>query len=282
MNVYGNLKAVWDALKVSAADATRDAQLMRVAPAISREIDRRCNRHFYTATATKRFDGPPRGDLLIPDLLTVATFKADTDGDGAFDDETWVEGTDFHLEPYDGFPKLRLATARNGSFGLSQAKRVYEIAGIWGYGDGQRELPWDDVGLTVTIGAADPGDPPVKTGTVSAAGLEPGDTLLVDEEQIYIEAMSSATAISKCARGVNGTTALGAGYTTEALYRAAYPSDIVWLAAAMTARAWRMAGAGLTFKSRTIGNYSETLWDQPQQEEAVSRAIHAYVRAGAF
>lgn len=280
MNLYGNLQAIKHAMRVTDVNATRDAQLLFIGEAISRAIDRRTHRHFYVWSGTKLMDGPPRGSLLIEDLLSLTEMKADTDGDGAFDDETWVEDTDFHLQPYNAFPKTRLELARSGSFGFSCARRVYRIGGDWGYGDGHRSAPWDETGLTVTFAAADPGDPPVTTATASGSGLQPGDTILVADEQIYIGAVNGA-ALSECVRGVNGTAAVGDGYTDATVYRAAYPRDLVLLAAAMTAREWQVAGAG-AFQEESIGDYRYKVWDQAQQESAVQRVLSRFERVRGF
>jgi len=183
-------------------------------------------RYFYTTTETRYFDGTRSGELLVPDILSVTTLKADTDDDGIYDDETWVENTDFFLENarqgYNRFPKNIIRESGRGFYSFGISPKRYEIAGVWGYGDGSRADPWDLITQTATVADATGTTLTLSAGTTS---LYTGKTIKVESEQMFISSYSGSGTSATAIRGVNGTTA--AAHSSASIYVAAYPREIV-------------------------------------------------------
>jgi hypothetical protein len=191
----------------------------------SRIIDRDNFRHYYSLTETRYCDGTRGDELLVPDLLSITTFKGDTNEDGTYE-ETWTEGTDFWLENAKQwtarFPKHIIRLTGRGSYAFGYSPRRYEIAGIWGYGDGQRAAPWDLLVPTATIATTSGTTLTLSAGT---AALYTGNTIRVESEQMFVYSYAGTGTTATVERGVNGTTA--AAHSTAAMYKAAYPREIV-------------------------------------------------------
>lgn len=245
MNLYADLNDAKTHLGLTGT--SNDAELLRLLEVASREVDGWTRRFFYSQTATRIYDAIQSGALLLPDdLLSVTTLKTDTDGDQSFDDETWVEGSDFYLEPFNEFPKDKIVVIGDGDFVFTAGPRTVQIAGIWGHGDGLSATPWADAGITGTVATT--------TGTsltVSAATVYAGDTILIGTEQMYISAISGTSAT--VTRGVNGTTA--ATHNAAAISTAKYPAQLIQATLALTGEAFRSRGQE-GFESERIGDYS--------------------------
>jgi hypothetical protein len=117
------------------SDLDDDARLEQIITAISRAIDKACNRRFYAATETRVFSAI-RSDLcLVDDLLSVTTLKTDDDGDRAYD-ETWA-AADYDLLPVNaalnGEPYRRIESTPRGSKRFPTHHKGVEIAGSFGY-----------------------------------------------------------------------------------------------------------------------------------------------------
>lgn len=185
-----------------------DAWMLPYLIAASRAVDSHIDRHFFSLVATKRLStsrDPLR--LLVPDLLSVTSLKTDSEGDGSWDGEEWVEEDDYYLAPFETtfFPKSRIEVLPNGDFRFPSEKRDYvELAGVWGIGNGVSALPWRVSGRTVTVA-----DASTTAGTVDAEGtIFPGHTLLLESEQVFVEAATSDGSKGlTLRRQVNGTTA---------------------------------------------------------------------------
>lgn len=194
--------------------------------AASRIIDRRMGRHFYTVSKTRYYDGARSGFLLVPDLLSVSSFTADTDEDGVYDDETWVDGTDYFLENAkqwdDRYPKNVIRESGRGSYSFGVSPKRYKIIGIWGYGDGTRAAPWDLLVPTATVATTSGTTLTLSAGTTA---LFTGNTILVGTEQMFISSYAGTGTSVTVERGVNGTTA--ATHSSAVMYKAAYPREIV-------------------------------------------------------
>ena len=238
---------------------------------VSRDIENFTGRKFYTRTETRYYDGGfGRRMLLDEDLLTVTSLTVDNDADGTYDDETWVEDTDFWLTPFNSWPKNAIEVHPEGNFSLSQIRKGYKIAGIWGYGNGLEETPWQDAGVTVTFA-----DGTTNTGTVSEAGvLETGQTLLVGTEQIFIGSISGSN-LNNCRRAANGTT--GAAHTDAACQIARYPSAIRKACIFFSCQAFNtMAHAGM--QAESIGDYSYTASTGGNMQMLMEQLIGTYRR----
>ena len=245
MNVYADMGSLRRALNVHTmpCDAASTQDLVLTAAAASRHVEQYCQRVFWTIREQRAFDGgcdeayspfwdglgwgvtmrrSSSGAMRIPDLLSahgVATEHSDGD------ETEWASG-DYRLAPYNRLPKWEFRRhPRGGRFYPASTERLL-LSGVWGYGDGVRPHPWRATGVNLTLSEDDDG--------VIASGLQAGWTLLIDEEQVFVEAVigDDVTLI----RGVNGTTP--ASHTAAAASRALYPADIVRVTELVAADFW--------------------------------------------
>lgn len=203
MNTYGDLTTLKGKAYLGQGitfPTDIDAELLLLLEAASRIIDRETNRFFFVNETTRTYDGS-HSPLFVDDLLAVDTLKVDEDGDATFE-ETFAS-TDFILYPLNEFPKTYIQISPNSNFG-SFAGSILEgvqIAGDFGYGDGERASPVDSLSVTITVATATG-----TTITVSADDvIKPGHTILAGTEQLFCSAVDSLTFTAQ--RGVNGTTA---------------------------------------------------------------------------
>jgi len=231
VNSYARLGHTRTAIAGAGATSTDDATILRWQLAASREIEKHlAGRHFYTKTATMYFDGDGPILYLPPplDLLEITTLKVDADGDGVY--ETTV--TDYWLIPTNGTPKSCIEL-KSGSF--PSLRNAVEIVGKWGYSD-ESEV----TGLTGTV--AD-GTSTTLTASADATDLiYAGDTLLIEDEQIYVTEVNAATLT--VTRGVNGTTATA--HAAVAISVRTYPQDIMTACVVRAADLFRGAHTGFS------------------------------------
>jgi hypothetical protein len=245
MNCYSTLDTLKDDLGISST--TNDSVLLRTLEAASRAVDRFCNRHFYAKTETRYFDGSV--PLFINDLLSVTTLKTDDDGDGTF--ENTFTTSDYILYPLNEYPKTMIKLSPESSYGgFGSYRKGCEIEGLWGYGDGKSATPYSASSITVTVG-----DASGTTLTLSAEGtIETGHTILVEDEQMYISAVTSDGSKQATAeRGVNGTTGVAHSAKTASIYE--YPADIVQGCLMVAERLFETRGSR-GYESEKLGDYS--------------------------
>lgn len=217
-NLYATLAEIRTALEIESGDTSNDSFFLAILETASREIDRFCNRHFFVKKATKTFNPPGGGNLLIPDLLAVDSVAFDTDQDGDYSDETWTEGTQYSLWPLNHFPKTELAKIPWASAVFPANERSIQITGNWGFGDGESANPTKAISETWTLAAAGTTTVAVADGSDYSAG----ETYLVESEQIFIESISTNTLTVE--RGMNGTTAVDHASKTPS--RFLYPRGV--------------------------------------------------------
>lgn len=185
--------------------ASMDPILLRFLESSSRAIDQYTARHFYPWLGIKYINGVSGTRLSLPDVLSISSFVADSENDGTWDGETWVEGTDYYLESLshvDQFPKAVAITTGWGNYRFCPGDRRYKLTSLWGYGDGQSATPWILSSVTATVATT--------TGTsvtVSSAGvIVAGQTIRVGTgEMMNVTSVNSTTLTVE--RGVNGSTA---------------------------------------------------------------------------
>jgi hypothetical protein len=204
--VYIDLTRLKRALSI--ADTVEDTRLLEVAEYASRRVDRDCGRAFYTVQATRYFAAARPGSLLVPDLLAVTALHTD---DGSRTYATAWAVTDYDLEPTNGYPKWQVIAV--GDYSFPAVRRGVRISGLWGYGDGESASPWTPTNIAIIVDADD------TTLTVAGGTLVAGQTIKVDDEQMY---MRSAT---EAERAVNGTTA--SAHNGSPVSVARYPAGIV-------------------------------------------------------
>lgn len=267
MNLYATPDAVKSVLEITTT--AHDAAFLVHLEDASRRIDAFCNRRFYTEQATRYFAGRCGSVVWVDDFLTLTAFGADSELDGTFDGESWVEGTDWTPRPHNSWPKIGIMATAWGNYALTKAEYYLRLTGTWGYGDGLRQSPWDAKAVTGTV-ATTTGT----TLTLSADDIvQAGHTLLIGTEQLYVEAVATGTATVQ--RGVNGTTA--AAHSTAAVSIASYPAAVekavVHLAIGLGARA-KHAG----FESERIGEYQYKLAGEASETQFLGRALNGLVR----
>lgn len=205
-NLYADVDA-WErrfSQDIDLATANR-RELEAMIETASRDVDTFCRRFFFAETKTLTFDGNGRSELIVPDLLVVASIKLDEDVDHVY--ETTLAETDFYLmrpdheRPYDAFPKTKIVLdTRNGVFSSFQASvKLLLIDAEWGYGNDT-----EDTGETVQDDV-EQGDSQSTLLVGDGASFSVGQTLLLGTEQEYVTGVAGDTL--SVARGVNGTVA---------------------------------------------------------------------------
>lgn len=244
MNCYGTISNIKQRMGI--ASSTDDDLLLMLLEAASRSIDKLCHRHFFIENATRYFDGSGGDSLTVDDFLLLTSLATDDDADGVYDDEIWVEGTDWRSWPYNSYPKMIIKSLPNGEYRFIDSPRLVQAVGLWGYGDGSAS-PHKLTALTGTV-ATDSGT----ALTLSTAGVvQAGHTILVEAEQMFVSGVATTTATVE--RGVNGTTP--ASHTTKPVSIYHYPSPIVRLASYIAMEAYRNDPL-VGMMSETIGDYS--------------------------
>jgi len=217
-NCYADLKTLKARLNIDLSND--DTQLITLLEAASRLIDKFCNRRFYVELRTWYFDGAAM--LTVPDLLDVTTLKIDSDADGT--PENTLVPTDYILYPLNYYPKqyVKISPYSNYAGFASGVASGVEIVALWGYGDGLSAAPYRDSGDAVQ-------DNPLSNSATTlnvndGEDFAIGQTLLIEDEQLYISAIATNALIVK--RAQNGTTAAShVQDTTINIYQ--YPVDIV-------------------------------------------------------
>lgn len=218
------------------ADTVDDVDILRHLEGASRVVDRHCRRHFYVKTETRYLDASNAARLWLDnDLLAVTSLLVDEDGDADYEN-TW-KSTDYILWPYTAFPKLAIdADVRQGDYtGFYGVQKSVQIAGQWGYGDGESATPCIPSGATCTTDST--------TNTVvtmsDQSKLQIGQNILVDTEQMYVTALTEggSSDTATVVRGVNGTTA--ATHTAKPVYVYRYPDDVRDATLMIASRMWK-------------------------------------------
>ena len=228
-NLYCDLKTFKSRLNITGS--SDDPLLLALLENAGRAIDQLTDRFFFVKQETRYFDGTRSPLLLDQDLLSLTSLSTDDDGSGSSWETAWAAG-DFELLPYSDEPKHAIAVTPWGTksgFNPGQMK-VIEVVGLWGFRNETADTGADlneasglsasDVTVTVTDGAA----------------FSPGQTLLVDAEQLFVEAVSGDDVT--VTRGVNGTTAATHSDGADvSVHR--YPRPIVEACVIHASRLWK-------------------------------------------
>ncbi len=264
-NAYGNLTELKSRLGITGTGD--DVDLLETLVYSSRAIDRQTHRQFFISPATRYFDTEGISRVHFDDLLVATTITADSERDETYDGETWVAGTDHNLIPANSFPKTGLQlTADSGKRIPRLARRYFKIIGDFGYGDGVRSAPLDAQGGTYTV-ATDSG----LTITIdSGIDPKPGETLLIESEQLFVQSVTAATSFVTPRRGENGTTAAAHTAKTAQVYR--YPPPIVQACYLIARDFWRARQTG-DLISEKFGEYSYKLADPTMAASGINRVL---------
>ena len=126
-------------------DQMDDWVLESVIEAVSRSIDTKCKRRFYTTDSDEtRYFTARWNDILYPgDIVSITTLAGDTSGDGTYN-ETWAT-TDYHLEPFNAsldsepYTKIQIATLGTKLFPVGIHKGV-KIIGKFGWSTAPKQV----------------------------------------------------------------------------------------------------------------------------------------------
>lgn len=205
---------------VGALSNTSDTVLgiLRTIDDVSAEFERETSRPMYATQATRYLDGPSPASAKLwlgQDLISLTTLKVDEDGDGVYE-LTLTVNTDYWLWPDNETPKRRvdLNPLSSNLTTWTAGRRRIEIVGLFGYsneteagGTTAEVLDTSETGVDLTAGHT----------------VEPGDTIWIDSEQMYVQSVAVNTAT--VVRGVNGTTA-ATHSTSAAVTVRRYPRDV--------------------------------------------------------
>ena len=170
-----------------------DETVDRLIEAASRDVDNMTHRWFIPRTQTRFFRWPGRygqGDTLWldTDLISVSTLQTQAQDSSP----TTVSASDFFLEPSNTNPpfnRIEIDISSNASFESGDtSQRSISVAGSWGFSN-------DTISVgTVTSGlAADSTATEFVCSNASASsGINVGDTLLIESEQLFIREKASA------------------------------------------------------------------------------------------
>ncbi len=261
MNLYCNLATLKARLGISGTGS--DAVQLVLLEGVSRSIDQWCNRRFFVKMETRSYDGSRSPLLLDEDLAALTTLKTDDDGDGVAE-STWA-ASDYALLPYQGSPKYAIEVTpwgTRGDFNPGQRKAV-EVAGRWGYDE-----------TTQASSATVSGNHSASATTLAVSDgtqFSPGDTLLVESEQLSVSAVSGNNLTVR--RGVNGTTAAShSGGTAIAVVT--YPAAVREACLLQAARRWMRRDPAFA----TVDGLPGAVDSQAVGMDADARALLAQIR----
>lgn len=233
MNSYADLKTLKSDAYLGITPTTEDAYLRKLLEYASREIDKYTGRHFFCREEALYYDGSPSPFRPRDDILSIVTLKTDENEDSVFEN-AYTEGRDYRLYPLNNFPKTQIRVMATSTCDFASGlDKAIEIDGVFGYGDGESAAPYPDSGDDLASAIT----PALTTATVSSgANFAIGQTVRIDNEQCYIEGIS--TNVLTLERGVNGPVA--ATHATAAdIYIYKYPKPIVQACLIIAMRAYK-------------------------------------------
>jgi hypothetical protein len=233
---YVSVEVLKGSLVMPSTATANDTRLRVLAEGVSEQINRWTNRRFDPYIATFFFGGDASTSMLVPDLVSVASLKEDSNESGTFS-SSWTS-TDYVLLPFNADPTadyiqkpyteiwVRKATGTQDVF--QRGQRNYEIVGTWGYSyvtktaSGSVSASFNATTTTVNLDA-------------TAANFEVGWTIKIDNELMYVTSKASAGTSLTVTRGVNGSTAATHASGTAISY-VLYPQPVIEACAMQAAR----------------------------------------------
>ena len=97
MNSYANIGDIKTIGGMNIEGVDSDPILMRLVVGLSEQANLHVNRHFYSVTETRYFDGTGGTKLSVPDLVKLGSgsLKESTSMDGTWDYVWGAQGTDW-------------------------------------------------------------------------------------------------------------------------------------------------------------------------------------------
>lgn len=113
-----------------------DADLAVAITAASRDVDRRCDRKFWTDNGSRYYTPTNARKLWIDDLTALSSVTLDYAGDGSFS-SSWTQGAQFTLEPLnataDGHPWTTIAIRQLSAAYFPAWDRSVKVTGTFGW-----------------------------------------------------------------------------------------------------------------------------------------------------
>jgi hypothetical protein len=249
MHTYANVGELQDYMRDNGSTDLGNANartLLSFLEAASRRVDSYCDRSSALGSASWTGFGPRIGTNLYDaageltlrlgdDLLSTSSLSR-ASGTG-LTGTSLVADTDYYLQPYGGPPYSSVQLVATNAIGYS-GYRLWSVTGTW-CGPG---CTTDLADATVSSGLSL--DATVRTFiTSSSPDIQPGDTLLIGSEQLYVRAMDGTTV--SVLRGANGTTA-ATHVDASAISTYSYHPSVVDATLQIAMRRMRTAHAGLS------------------------------------
>jgi hypothetical protein len=128
-------------LNINDSDSVSDEMLEGVIEAVSRLIDDKCNRRFWSDSSDviRYYTAIGSDYLFVDDIASPSSdvgIQIDTNGDGTFDDT--FASTDFVLSPYtaetDGVPYQKIEVSSSGQYLFpAKVKKGVKVTAKWGW-----------------------------------------------------------------------------------------------------------------------------------------------------
>jgi len=170
-----------------------DEAVDRLIEAASRDVDNMTHRWFIPRTQTRLFRWPGRyaqGDTLWldADLISVSTLQTQAQDSSP----TTVSSSDFFLEPNNTNPpysRIEIDISSTASFESGDTpQRSISVAGSWGFSNDTISVGTVTSGLSSDATATEF----VCSNGSATSGINVGDTLLIESEQLFITEKASA------------------------------------------------------------------------------------------
>ena len=190
-NWYTTRESVQRAIRSNGNE--NDEAIDRLIEAASRDVDNMTHRWFIPKTQTRTFRWPGnygRGDILWldADLVSVTTLQTMAQDSSP----TTVSSSDYFLEPANFAPpynRIEIDISSTASFeGGDTPQRSISVAGSWGFAND-----------TVSVGTVSSGLASDATETEFVcsngsltSGINVGDTLLIESEQLFVSEKTAA------------------------------------------------------------------------------------------
>ena len=193
-NLYATREAVKRAVRSNGSE--NDEAIDRLIEAASRDVDNMTHRWFIPRTQTRLFKWPGTyglGDILWmdADLISVTTLKTRAQDSSP----TTISSSDYFLEPVNNAPpynRIEIDISSSASFESGDTSQRISVEGSWGFSAD-----------TVSVGTVASGldsDATVTTMVASngslTSGVNVGDTLLIESEQVFVTEKTSAALAS--------------------------------------------------------------------------------------
>jgi hypothetical protein len=194
-NWYATREAVKRAVRSNGSE--NDEAVDRLIEAASRDVENMTHRWFIPRTQTRLFKWPGiygLGDILWvdADLISVTTLQTQAQDSSP----TTIASSDYFLEPVNNAPpynRIEIDISSSAAFESGDtSQRSISVAGSWGFSND-----------TVSVGTVASGldsDATVTSMVASnvsmTSGINVGDTLLIESEQVFVSEKTSAALAS--------------------------------------------------------------------------------------